>query len=192
MASIGNDSDFGFDVDDDFGFGRDDEEEELEQQPEEQPIDDDFGFGRDEEEEELEQQPEEQTTEEPDIQQPQQQATVPTIQQPEEQEAPMPVSAIKKHRRFTIQEKLMFLWHVNRKMESGMTQRAACHEINIDHKQICDWRKNQAFSKQQPIRRQDVFILACHQCCSHTLMVFSLLSLSCVKQAWLLQTPLFC
>ena len=31
MASIGNDSDFGFDVDDDFGFGRDDEEEELEQ-----------------------------------------------------------------------------------------------------------------------------------------------------------------
>ena len=81
MASIGNDSDFGFDVDDDFGFGRDDEEEELEQPPKEQPIDDDFGFGRDEEEEELEQQPEEQTTEEPDIQQPQQQATVPTIQQ---------------------------------------------------------------------------------------------------------------
>ena len=31
MASIGNVSDFGFDVDDDFGFGRDDEEEELEQ-----------------------------------------------------------------------------------------------------------------------------------------------------------------
>ena len=28
MASIGNDSDFGFDVDDDFGFGRDEEEEE--------------------------------------------------------------------------------------------------------------------------------------------------------------------
>ena len=44
MASIGNDSDFGFDVNDDFGFGRDEEEEELEQQPEEQPIDDDFGF----------------------------------------------------------------------------------------------------------------------------------------------------
>ena len=81
MASIGNDSDFGFDVDDDFGFGRDEEEEELKQPPEEQPVDDDFGFGRDEEEEELEQQPEEQTTEEPDIQQPQQQATVPTAQQ---------------------------------------------------------------------------------------------------------------
>ena len=216
MASIGNDSDFGFDVDDDFGFGRDEEEEELEQQPEEQPIDDDFGFGRDEdkeeleqqpeeqpidddfgfgrdeEEEELEQQPEEQTTEEPDIQQPQQQATVPTIQQPEVQEVAIPFSAIKKRHRFTIQEKLMFLRHVNCKMESGMTQHAACLDINIDHKQICDWRKNQAVSKQQPIRRQDVFILACQECCSHTLMVFSLLSSSCVKQALLLQTPLFC
>ena len=190
MASIGIDSDFGFDVDDDFGFGTD--EEELEQQPEEQPIDDDFGFGRDEEEEELEQQPEEQTTEEPDIQQPQQLATVPTIQQPEEQEVAIPVSAIKKRHRFTIQEKLIFLRRVNRKMENGITQCAACHEINIDHKQICDWRKNQAFSKQQPIRRQDVFILVCHQCCSHTLMVFSLLSSRCMKQAWLLQTPLFC
>ena len=192
MASIGNDSDFGFDVDDDFGFGRDEEEKELEQQPEEQPIDEDFGFGRDEEEEELEQQPEEQTTEEPDIQQAQPQPTVPTIQQPEEPEAAIPVSAIKKRHRFTIQEKLVFLRRVNRKMESGMTQRAACHEINIDHKQICDWRGGKAFSKQQPIRRQDVFILVCHRCYSHTLMVFSLLYLSCVKQAWLLQTPLFC
>ena len=114
---------------------------------EEQPIDDDFGFGRDEEEEELEQQPEEQTTEEPDNQQPQQQATVPTIQQPEEQEAAIPVSAIKKRHRITIQKKIMFLWRVNRKMESGMTQRAACHEINIDHKQICDWRKKSGLLK---------------------------------------------
>ena len=108
MASIGNDSDFGFDVDDDFGFHRDEEEEDLEQQPEEQPIHDNFGFGRDEEQEELEQQPEEHTTEEPDIQQQQQQATVPTIQQPEEQEVAIPVSAIKKHHRVTIQEKLIF------------------------------------------------------------------------------------
>ena len=192
MAFIGNDSHLVFDVDDDFGFGRDEEEEELEQQPEEQPIDDDFGFGRDEQEEELEQQPEEETTEEPDIQQQQQLATVPTIQQPEEQEVAIAVSVIKKRRRFTIQEELILLRPVNRKMERGMTQHAACREINIDHKQICELRKNQAFSKQQPIRRQNVFILVCHQCCSHTLMVFSLLSLSCVKQAWLLQTPLFC
>ena len=192
MASIGNDSNLVFDVDDDFGFGRDEEDEELQQQAEEQPIDDDFGFGRDEQEEELEQQPGDQTTEETDIQHQQQLATVPTIQQPEEQEVAVAVSVIKKRRRFTIQEKLIFLRRVNRKMENGMTQHAACREINIDHKQICDWRKNQAFSKQQPIRRQDVFILVCHQCCSHTLIVFSLLSSSCVKQAWLFQTLLFC
>ena len=147
MASIGNDSNLVFDVDDDFGFGRDDEEEELEQQPEEQPIDDDFGFGRDEQEEELEQQPEEQTTEEPDIQHQQQLATVLTIQQPEEQEVAIAVSVIKKRCRFTIQEKLIFLRHVNRKMESGMTQRAACCEINIDHKQICEWRKKSGLLK---------------------------------------------
>ena len=41
----------------------------------------------------------------------------------------------------------MFLWRVNRKMESGMTQRAACLEINIDHKQICDWRKKSGLLK---------------------------------------------
>ena len=147
MASIGNDSDLVFDVDDDFGFGRDDEEEELEEQPEEQPIDDDFGFGRDEQEEEIEQQPEEQTTEEPDIQHQQQLATVPTVQQPEGQEVAIAVSVIKKHHRFTIQEKLIFLRCFNRKMESGMTQRAACREINIDHKQICEWRKKSGLLK---------------------------------------------
>ena len=41
----------------------------------------------------------------------------------------------------------MFLRHVNHKMESGMTQCAACHEINIDHKQICDWRKKSGLLK---------------------------------------------
>ena len=147
MASIGNDSNLVFDVDDDFGFGRDDEDEELQQQAEEQPIDDDFGFGREEQEEELEQQPEEPTTEETDNQHQQQLATVPTIQQPEEQEVAVAVSVIKKRRRFTIQEKLIFLRRVNRKMESGMTQCAACHEINIDHKQICDWRKKSGLLK---------------------------------------------
>ena len=142
MASIGNDSNLVLDVDDDFGFGRDVEEEELQQQPEEQTIDDDFGLGRGEQEEGLEQQPEEETTEETNIQHQQQLATVPTIQQPEEQEVAIAVSVIKKRRRFTIQEKLIFLRRVNRKMESGMTQRAACREINIDHKQICEWKKN--------------------------------------------------
>ena len=33
-----------------------------------------------------------------------------------------------------------------------MTQHAACREINIDHKQICDWSKNQAFSDTIPTK----------------------------------------
>ena len=34
-----------------------------------------------------------------------------------------------------------------------MTQRAACHEINIDHKQICDWRKKSGLLKAAPNKK---------------------------------------
>ena len=48
---------------------------------------------------------------------------------------------VKKQRRFTLQEKLMYLWVVHRKVEMGISLREASKSINISHKQILDWQK---------------------------------------------------
>ena len=47
----------------------------------------------------------------------------------------------KRRRRFTLQEKLMYLWVVQRKVEKGISLREASKSINISHKQILDWKK---------------------------------------------------
>ena len=47
----------------------------------------------------------------------------------------------KKQRRFTLQEKLMYLWVVRRKVDKGISLREASKSINISHKQILDWKK---------------------------------------------------
>ena len=47
----------------------------------------------------------------------------------------------KKRRRFTLQEKLMYLWVVWRKVNKGISLREALKSINISHKQILDWKK---------------------------------------------------
>ena len=47
----------------------------------------------------------------------------------------------KKRRRFTLQEKLMYLRVVQQKVEKGMSLREALKSINISHKQILDWKK---------------------------------------------------
>ena len=39
----------------------------------------------------------------------------------------------KKRRRFTIQEKLCFIRNVRKRLENGLSQRAACEELNIHH-----------------------------------------------------------
>ena len=47
----------------------------------------------------------------------------------------------KKRRRFTLQEKLMYLWVVWWKVDKGISLREASKLINISHKQILDWKK---------------------------------------------------
>ena len=47
----------------------------------------------------------------------------------------------KRRRRFTLQEKLMYLRVVRRKVEKGISLREASKSINISHKQILDWKK---------------------------------------------------
>ena len=47
----------------------------------------------------------------------------------------------KKRRRFTLQEKLMYLQVVWRKVDKGISLRVALKSINISHKQILDWKK---------------------------------------------------
>ena len=49
---------------------------------------------------------------------------------------------MKKRRRFTLQEKLMYLWVVQWKVDKGLSLQEASKSINISHKQILDW-KNQ-------------------------------------------------
>ena len=47
----------------------------------------------------------------------------------------------KKRRRFTLQEKLMYLWVIWRKVDKGLSLREALKLINISHKQILNWKK---------------------------------------------------
>ena len=44
-------------------------------------------------------------------------------------------------RRYTIQEKLMILRQVRRRMNNGASQRSVCNSININRKLINDWNK---------------------------------------------------
>ena len=49
---------------------------------------------------------------------------------------------MKKRRRFTLQEKLMYLWVVRQKVDKGISLlQEASKSINISHKQILDWKK---------------------------------------------------
>ena len=47
----------------------------------------------------------------------------------------------KKRRRFTLQERLMYLQVVWRKVNKGISLREASKSINISHKQVLDWKK---------------------------------------------------
>ena len=47
----------------------------------------------------------------------------------------------KKRRRFTLQEKLMYLWVIRWKVDKGLSLREASKSINISNKQIFDWKK---------------------------------------------------
>ena len=48
---------------------------------------------------------------------------------------------MKKRRRFTLQEKLMYLQVVWQKVDKGLSLQEASKSINISHKQILDWKK---------------------------------------------------
>ena len=47
----------------------------------------------------------------------------------------------KKRRWFTLQEKLMYLWVVQQKVNKGISLQEASKSINISHEQILDWKK---------------------------------------------------
>ena len=55
----------------------------------------------------------------------------------------------KKRRRFTIQEKLCFIRNVKKRLENGMSQRAACKELNIQHTQYGLWTKQMQQMQQR-------------------------------------------
>ena len=51
------------------------------------------------------------------------------------------VTRKRRHRRYTIQEKLMLLCQVRRRMNNGASQHSVCNSININRKLINDWNK---------------------------------------------------
>ena len=48
---------------------------------------------------------------------------------------------MKKRRRFTLQEKLMYLWVIQWKVDKGLSLWEASKSINVSHKQIVNWKK---------------------------------------------------
>ena len=54
-----------------------------------------------------------------------------------------------KRRRFTVQEKLCFIRNVQRRLENGMSQRAACDELNLHHMQFTLWKKQMQQMQQR-------------------------------------------
>ena len=68
----------------------------------------------------------------------------------EEQEQDEGCSGItKKRRRFTLQEKLMYLQVICRKVDKGFSLWEASKSINISHKQIRNWKKQAATMKNK-------------------------------------------
>ena len=55
----------------------------------------------------------------------------------------------KKRRRFTIHEKLCFIRNVQRRLDNGMSQRAACEELNLHHTQYTLWKKQMQQMRQR-------------------------------------------
>ena len=49
--------------------------------------------------------------------------------------------SMKKRRRFTLQEKLMYLQVIRQKVDKGLSLWEASKSINISHKQILNWKK---------------------------------------------------
>ena len=49
--------------------------------------------------------------------------------------------SMKKRRHFTLQEKLMYLWVIQWKVDKGLSLQEASKSINISHEQILDWKK---------------------------------------------------
>ena len=68
----------------------------------------------------------------------------------EEQEQDKGCSGVtKKRRKFTLQEKLMYLWVIHWKVDKGFSLQEASKLINISHKQILDWKKQAATMKNK-------------------------------------------
>ena len=60
--------------------------------------------------------------------------------------------SMKKRRRFTLQEKLMYLRVVQQKVDKGLSLWEASKSINISHKQILDWKKQAEKMKSKSIQ----------------------------------------
>jgi hypothetical protein len=50
-------------------------------------------------------------------------------------------SSAKEEKHFTIQDKLCFIRNVRKRLENGLSQRAACEELNIHHTLYGLWKK---------------------------------------------------
>ena len=72
-------------------------------------------------------------------------------------EAPPLVPAAKR-RRFTIQEKLGLICAAQRLIDAGMSQRAACEELNIHHTMYGMWKKQfDAMVDRKKMRSKSLF-----------------------------------
>ena len=65
----------------------------------------------------------------------------------------------KRRRRFTLQEKLLYLRVVRRKVEKGISLREASKSINLSHKQILDWKKQSEKMKGKVISMQNHWVM---------------------------------
>ena len=79
---------------------------------------------------------------------------------------------MKKRRRFTLQEKLMYLWVVWWKVDKGISLREASKLIHISHKQILDWKKQSEKMKARVTSMPN-----------HGVVVFNHFSL-CIVEFW--------
>ena len=65
----------------------------------------------------------------------------------------------KKRRRFTLQEKLMYLRVVWQKVDKGISLWEAWKSINISHRQILDWKKQSEKMKGKSIQHEKMFLI---------------------------------
>ena len=67
---------------------------------------------------------------------------------------------MKKRRRFTLQERLMYLQVIRQKVDKGLSLWEASKSINISHKQILNWKNQAGKMKSKNNRMPNHWVMA--------------------------------